>query len=373
MKWSINAGKIFGIQIRIHLTFFLLLLFVLWAVSAEKGLSAGIISALFICAVFACVVIHEVGHILIARRYGKEPKSITLLPIGGVAAIEEMPKNPAQEIAVALIGPLINLVIAGILFLAAGAHTNLSFPELHFPSGRAFVDGLISVNIILAVFNLIPAFPMDGGRVLRSLFALKMDYVRATSLAAGIGQAIAGFFIFFGIFANFWLIIIGIFLYLGAGSEKQQVILQTLLASVPVNEAMTTEFISLKPNDSLAAALEHFHHGSQQDFPVIGDFGIEGILTRDKILACIHTKGLNVPVSEVMDKSFDTVNPKMGLDEVYRILLSENKTAVVVIDRRDIKGIISLDGISRYFMVRAAMKGVASEDFITQMKSDITK
>jgi predicted transcriptional regulator len=218
---------------------------------------------------------------------------------------------------------------------------------------------------------------MDGGRVLRSLFALKMDYVRATSLAAGIGQAIASFFIFFGIFggvyANFWLVIIGIFLYLGAGSEKQQVILQTLLASVPVSQAMTTEFISLKPDDSVVTALEHFHHGSQQDFPVVGDFGIEGILTRDKILASIHTKGLNVPVMEVMDKSFATVDPKMGLDEVYKILLSGNKTAVVVVDSGEIKGIISLDGISRYFMIRAALKNVSSEDFIAQMRRAETK
>jgi Zn-dependent protease/predicted transcriptional regulator len=373
MKWSINAGKIFGIRLRIHLTFFLLLLFVFASVMAESGFRAGILSALFICAIFACVVIHEVGHSLIARRFGKEPRSITLLPIGGMAEVEEMPKKPAQEIAISLIGPLINIVIAGVLFVVAGAKVGVSLPGLYPQSAEAFVSGLIGVNIMLAVFNLLPAFPMDGGRVLRGLLAMKMDYVQATTWAANIGQAIATFFIFFGLFNNWWLALIGIFLYLGAGSEKQQVILQSLLAEVPIGEAMTTEYISLKPGDSLADALEHFHHGCQQDFPVIGDSGIEGILTRDRILASIHTKGLNATVSDVMDKNFATADAYMGLDRIYRILLSGNKTAVAVMEQGQLKGIIGLDGIGRYFMIRAALKGVDAAGLVSQMKSVLTK
>jgi Zn-dependent protease/predicted transcriptional regulator len=368
MKWSIGAGRIFGIELRIHLTFFLLLFFIFASVLNERGLNAAVISALFIIAIFACVVIHEVGHSLIARRYGKEPRRITLLPIGGMAEVEEMPKKPAQEIAIALVGPVINLVIAGGLFLVVGGKVKVGLPGLSIESAGEFLGGLIGVNIMLAVFNLLPAFPMDGGRVLRGLLAMKLDYVQATTWAANIGQAIAAFFIFFGLVSNWWLALIGIFLYLGAGSERQQVVLQSLLAQVPAGEAMTTEYISLRPDDTLAAAMEHFHHGSQQDFPVIGDFGIEGILTRDRILASIHTKGLNVPVSEIMDKSFAKVVPEMGLDQVYRILLSGNKTAVMVIDRGELKGIISLDGVSRYFMIKAALKGVDAEGLMAQMK-----
>jgi len=358
MKWSISAGRVFGISLRIHLTFFLLLLFVFATVLSERGFKDAALSALFICAIFVCVVIHEIGHSLIARRFGKQTKSITLLPIGGMATMEEMPRNPGQEIAIALIGPLINLVIAGLLYALVGWQVGVAIPGLYLESGGAFVAGLIGVNIMLAVFNLIPAFPMDGGRVLRGMLAMRMNYVRATTWAASIGQAIATVFIFYGVFYNFWLALIGIFLYLGAGSEKQQVVLQSLLAEVPAGEAMTTEYISLRPGDLLVNALEHFHHGSQQDFPVIGDNGIEGVLTRDRILASIHIKGLNVPVSEVMDENFSSVSPRMGLDEVYKKLLASGKTAVAVMDAGELKGMICLDGISKYFMVRAALKGV---------------
>jgi len=364
MKWSFSIGRIFGIDLRIHVTFFILLLFVFSAALNQQGLRAGIISSLFICALFACVVIHEVGHSLIARHYGKETKSITLLPIGGMAAIEEMTKNPLQEIAIALIGPFINVVIAGILYVLVGGRVGVSIPNIFIDSADAFLAGLIGVNIMLAIFNLIPAFPMDGGRVLRGLLALKLDYLSATSWAVGIGQAIATFFIFFGMFFNIWLVLIGIFLFLGASSEKQQVVLQSLLAEVPAGEAMTTEFVSLRPDDTLADALEHFHHGSQQDFPVIDDSGLQGVLTRDRILASIHTKGLNVPVFEVMDKSFATVNSKMGLDQVYQILLSGNKTAVAVMDNGRLIGVIGLDGIGRYFMIKAALKGIDTSSII---------
>jgi len=367
MKWSISAGRIFGINLRIHLTFFLLLLFVFASAYSERGFNAGVMSALFICAIFACVVIHEVGHSLIARRFGKEAKSITLLPIGGMATVEEMPKKPAQEIAVALIGPMINLVIAGVLYVLVGRETGVSIP-IYIESGRAFVSGLIGVNIMLAIFNLIPAFPMDGGRVLRAILAIKLNYVRATSLAVSIGQAISVFFIFFGLVSNWWLTLIGVFLYLGASSEKQQVILQSLLAEVPVSEAMTTEYISLRPNDLLVNALEHFHHGSQQDFPVIGDAGVEGVLTRDRILASIHTRGVDTPVSEVMDRSFIAVSPNTGLDEVYKQLMSNQKTAAVVMENGRLKGMLCLDGISRYFMIRAALKGVDTGNFGAGMR-----
>jgi Zn-dependent protease/CBS domain-containing protein len=367
MKWSIGAGRIFGIRLRIHLTFFLLLLFIFASVLSQSGLRAAALSVLFICAIFACVVIHEVGHSLIARRFGKEPKSITLLPIGGMAEVDEMPRKPAQEIAIALIGPFINIVIAAALYGATAGQVNVSLPALYPESTAAFIGGLIGVNIMLAVFNMLPAFPMDGGRVLRGLLAMKMDYVRATTWAANIGQAIATFFIFFGLFSNWWLALIGIFLYLGAGAEKQQVVFQSMLAQVTACDAMTTEYISLRPDALLADAIEHFGHGCQQDFPVTGDSGIEGVLTRDRILASIHSGGLNVPVREIMDKNFATVDSRMGLDEVYKILHSGNKTAVVVIDQGRLKGIIGLDGISRYFMVRTALKG-ADAGLIEQMK-----
>jgi len=356
MRSSIRMGKIFGIEFHIHVTFFLLLLFVFVSVLNEQGLRAAFSATLFICAIFVCVLIHEIGHSLIARRFGKETKSITLLPIGGMAAMEEIPQRPLQEIAMAIIGPMINLAIAGVLYTIVGRWTGVSIPGLYPASVRSFVGGLIGVNISLAIFNMLPAFPMDGGRVFRGLLALKMDYVRATSVAVSVGQALAVVLVFIGVFFNLWLALIGLFLYIGAGSEKQQVIVRSMLHKVPVAEVMTTDFRSLHPDEPIGHALEHFYHGCQEDFPVIGDNGIEGILTRDRILASIHEKGLNVHVSEIMDRTFTSVAPETPLDDVYKQLHATKRTAVAVVEDNTVKGIVCLDSLSRYFMVKAAMK-----------------
>lgn len=358
MQWSFNVGRIFGIKFRIHVTFLLLLLFIFISVADQKGFNEALLATLFICAVFICVLIHEVGHSLIARRFGKEAKSITLLPIGGVATMEEMPEKPLQEIAMAIIGPFINLAIAAILYLFVGTWSGIGAPNLFPDSARTFFASLITVNVILAIFNLIPAFPMDGGRVFRGILAMKMDYVTATSVAVFVGQALAMLFIFFGIFYNWWLAFIGVFLYIGAGGEKHQVVLKSLLSEVPASAAMTTEYQTLRPEDTLRRAIEHFHHGCQDDFPVVGDHGVEGILTRSKILASLHEKGLDVPVSEIMDRAFDSVASGTPLDEIYRQLTSSGKTAVAVVDDGNVKGMVCLDSLSRYFMVRSAMSTV---------------
>jgi Zn-dependent protease/CBS domain-containing protein len=311
--------------------------------------------------VFSCVLIHEIGHSLIARRFGKEAKSITLLPIGGVATMEEMPEKPGQEIAMSLVGPLINLAIAGILYAIIGRWTGIGVPNLQPDSSRSFLAGLIGVNIMLAIFNLIPAFPMDGGRVLRGILAMKMDYVTATSVAVTVGQILAMSFIFYGIFFNWWIAIIGLFLYIGAGGEKQQVILKSVLHEVPASEAMTTTFRTMRPDEPISKALEHFYHGCQDDFPVVGEAGIEGILTRDRILATIHDKGTKVPVSDVMDRNFASVPPRTPLDEIYRKFMSGGKTAVAVVDGNTIKGMLCLDGISRFFAVRVDLSHTKSK------------
>lgn len=317
-------------------------------------------AVLFICAVFACVLIHELGHSLIARRFGKEAKSITLLPIGGLATIEEMPEKPGQEIAMSIIGPFINLAIAGILYLFAGHWTGISAPNLYPDSARTFISGLIGVNIILAIFNLIPAFPMDGGRVLRGILSLKMDHVRATEIAVFIGQAVSMFFIFYGIFFNWWLALIGFFLHMGAGSEKQQVMLRSVLHRIAAKDAMATQFKSLHPEGLLSNALEHVYHGCQEDFPVTGDRGIEGILTRMDILSAIHKKVIDIPVSQVMDRGFVSVDLLTPLDEVYQHLLSTHKTVAAVMEHGQLRGILCLENISRYIMIQNALKGIAT-------------
>jgi len=211
---------------------------------------------------------------------------------------------------------------------------------------------------VVGVFNLIPAFPMDGGRVLRGILSLKMGFLRATTAAVFIGQGFSMFFIFYGLFFNWWLSLIGIFLFIGAGGEKQHVMLQSVLHRVSAGEVMAKDFHSLRLDDPLTRALEHIYHGCQQDFPIVGSEGIEGVLTRMGILAVIHDKGVNIPVSEVMDRQFNYVDPQTPLDEVYQYLLSHNKTTMPVLENGQLKGMISLDGISRYLMIQAALKGV---------------
>lgn len=251
MKWSINAGRLFGIKFRIHVTFFLLLLYVFFS-DIKEGFGQAGLSVLFVCAIFACVVIHELSHSLVARRFGREPKSITLLPIGGVAEIDLMPTRPSQEIAISIVGPATNIVIAILLALVGGFsiaaalnnNSNLSDSQL-------FIADLIAANMVLAVFNLIPALPMDGGRIFRSILALKFGFLRATLWAVTIGKIIAILFIVLGFFYNPWLVLIGFFIYAGANSEKQQAIILTMLAQRPPDLTIPPEYINLKQDDRI--------------------------------------------------------------------------------------------------------------------------
>ncbi len=252
MKWSMNAGRLFGIKLRIHATFFLLLLYVFFS-DIKEGFGQAGLSVLFVCAIFACVVIHELSHSLVARRFGREPKSITLLPIGGVAAIDMMPTKPSQEIAISIVGPATNIVIAIALALIGGSSIAAALNKSANPTAsQLFIVNLIAANIVLAVFNLIPALPMDGGRVFRSILALKFGFLRATLWAVTIGKVIAALFIIFGFYSgNFLLALIGFFIFSGANSEKRQAIYLTMLAQRPPDLTIPPEYINLKQDDRI--------------------------------------------------------------------------------------------------------------------------
>jgi len=251
MKWSINAGRLFGIKFRIHATFFLLLLYVFLS-DIKEGFGQAGLSVLFVCAIFACVVIHELSHSLVARRFGREPKSITLLPIGGIAAIDMMPTKPSQEIAISIVGPATNILIAIVLAIVGGETLAAALRNSNLTASQLFITNLIAANIVLAVFNLIPALPMDGGRVLRSVLALKFDYLRATLWAAAVGKAIAMLLIVYGFFSqDFWLAMIGFFIYSGANSERQQAIMQSQFIGTRPGEATTARFANLERDEEI--------------------------------------------------------------------------------------------------------------------------
>ena len=245
MSWSLNIGTIAGTAVRVHITFLLFLVWIFLASYSAEGQEAAVTSIVFLLLLFACVLAHEFGHIFTARAFGVATPDVTLLPIGGLARLERIPEEPYQEFLIAIAGPLVNVAIALVLMVVAGAHLDTGDLYAVESTRVSMIDRLAAVNLFLAVFNMIPAFPMDGGRVLRALLATKLGFVRATGVAASIGQAVAFGLGFIGLFYNPMLIFIAIFVYLAAASEAHAVAMRTMSQGVPVSTAMMTQYATL--------------------------------------------------------------------------------------------------------------------------------
>lgn len=252
MRWSLNLGKVAGIRLLVHWTFVILIgwIFIVYY-QQEQDARQALMGVVFILALFVCVILHELGHALTARRFEIVTRSITLLPIGGLARLEKMPEKPEQELWVAIAGPIVNMVLAVLLYVYLSATNNIpdltDTEQLQSLQGSGFWFNLFVANVILAVFNLIPAFPMDGGRVLRAVLAFRYDRSRATRIAASIGQFLAILFVFLGLFSNIWLVFIGIFIYLGAGAEAAHESTRSVLAGHTVRDVLMKQFPRLHP------------------------------------------------------------------------------------------------------------------------------
>jgi Zn-dependent protease/CBS domain-containing protein len=357
MKWSAKLGEFFGIGVYVHATFLILLGwvgFVHW--QEQQSLAAALDGMLFITALFACVVMHEYGHALTARRYGIPTKDITLLPIGGVARLERMPEEPWEEFWVAVAGPAVNVVIAVGLYaalLATGSYVPLA--ELSI-AGGSFWERLMVVNVFLVIFNMIPAFPMDGGRVLRALLAMRMPYPRATRAAASLGQGIALLFGLLGLFGNPILIFIALFVWIGAEQEAQATEMKSVLSGIPVEAAMMTEFRVLGRGDTLGQAVELLLSGSQQDYPVMAGEEVAGILTRADLLAGLAAHGQNWPVAAVMQKEFLTAEMGEGLEQLVQRLQGQAARTVPVMQNGRMVGLITMENIGEFISVRGALQ-----------------
>jgi Zn-dependent protease len=291
MSWSWRIGRIAGIDIFVHFTFVLLLAWLLITHYAEhRDLGEAITGLTFTLCLFGIVVLHELGHALAARRYGVATRDITLLPIGGVARLDRIPEQPSQELVVALAGPAVNVVLAIALYVGLRLNAQLGVFEVSQVAkvGGGLLVQLFWVNVMLAGFNLLPAFPMDGGRVLRALLAMRMDYVRATQLAANIGQAMAVLFAIAGMFGNPFLILIALFVWIGANQESALVQMRTALSGIPVQRAMVTTFATLRPEEPISTAARYVLETFQHDFPVVDAEGrVAGILTRRELVAAL--------------------------------------------------------------------------------------
>jgi len=333
MSWSVSIGRIAGTEVRIHLTFLLFLIWI-WVASYTTGGAGAAWSGLaFMILLFACVLAHEFGHILTARAFGVATPDVTLLPIGGVARLERIPEEPRQELLIAVAGPAVNVVIALLLVAVAGASLDMHHLATVESARISLVDRLAAVNLFLAVFNMIPAFPMDGGRVLRALLAIRLGHVRATRIAATVGQLLAFGLGFLGLLGNPLLIFIAIFVYLAASSEAQLVALRGVSAGVPVTAAMMTQLATLSPTAHIDEAIETLLRTSQNDFPVVDpDHRLVGLLDRSHMIRALKQLGPDAKVADAMTPDVATVSCRACLDEAFRLLQARQAPAVGVTD-----------------------------------------
>jgi Zn-dependent protease/predicted transcriptional regulator len=351
MRWSFQIGKVFGIPIRIHITFFLLIIFIGLYGGRMQGAQSGLQGMLSIILIFLCVIIHEIAHSLVARSYGVNVKDIVLLPIGGVSEMEELPQKPRQEINVALAGPLTSIFLAFIFYLVFVFLTpEVRTFKISIFQGNLFLN-LFIINLLLALFNLLPAFPMDGGRVLRGILGLKMELLKATKIAVGIGEIFAIFLFFYGLFFNPWLALIAVFIYLGAEGEKRATELKVAIADVPVKAAMLIEVESITSETTLGQVLERMCHKLQQDFPIIEGNKVLGILSRENIFSALHYHSKDTRIGEIMSREFISTSEDAPLSEVFKKMTSEKLSVLPVMQGENFKGLISLEQIGKYHML----------------------
>ena len=351
MGWSIPIFRIAGIQLRIHVTFVLLIAWIAFAYYTHGGSSAAVGAVVFILLLFACVVLHEFGHALAGKAFGINTPDITLLPIGGVARLERIPDEPLQELVIAVAGPAVTGLIALGAFIGGGwwdypLTTQTSIPNL-----------LFTMNVVLLLFNLLPAFPMDGGRVLRALLATRMSYARATQVAATIGQGFAFVFGFLGLFGNPFLIFIALFVYIGASQEAALAQMKDVSRRFPVSSAMVRDFRTLSEDASLEEAVDALLATSQHDFPVLDETGnVAGLLTRHDLISALRKNDPALRVGDVMRRDIPTVTTGTRFEDAFRIMQETDCPAVPVLDRmKRLVGLLTPENVTELMMIQSAM------------------
>ncbi|HSE48210.1 MAG TPA: site-2 protease family protein [Terriglobales bacterium] len=366
--WSIPLGKVFGVDLRLHWTFLLLLLFVL-VPTPENPVAPGRAFAL-LGIVFGSVLLHELGHALVALHAGLPVRGITLLPIGGVTMMDTSqtgPPEPATEMRVAAAGPLVNFFLA-----AVGAFAVLAI----YPEARVWLwqqplvnasnlpRALVWANLLMGLFNLLPAYPMDGGRILRAMLARDSDYLAATRRAVMVGQAFATAFMVLGAFYGAGLMLVGIFLFFATQLEERAIVFQTVLEQVRLEEVMLTDFRTLSPADTLEDALSKAVHSLQDDFPVIRGSDMVGVVSRQKLLTALRDEG-NAYVQSVMNRAFDIAQRGETLASALKKFTAQELTLLPVVEAGRLIGIVTLQGMMHSMQLLSEsrkIKRVADDD-----------
>ncbi|HEX5004324.1 MAG TPA: site-2 protease family protein [Gemmatimonadales bacterium] len=364
MQWSFRIGRIGGTDIKLHVTFLALVAWWAWSAYADGGRSAAVQAVAFLLALFACVLLHEFGHILMAGRFGVRTPDVILLPIGGLARLERMPEEPRQELLIAAAGPAVTLAIA--LALYAGlrlAGAPLSTAQLD-PGQSGLVQQVLWVNVALLLFNLLPIFPMDGGRMLRALLGMRLGLRRATRIAARIGQGGAvvlglwglGFFSSWGLSPNVVLVLIAGFVFLAARAEASAVETRSAGRGLTVKDLMITQFVALPVHATLQQAADALLAGEQREFPVVDNWGrVEGLLTRDGLIRGLSQAGGGAGVERAMTAGVPPLDPAVSFEEALEALGRTGLPALPVVDRGGaLVGLLTRDNVTDVLLVRGA-------------------
>jgi Zn-dependent protease/CBS domain-containing protein len=361
MKTSLKIAKVAGIEIEVHFTFFLLLLWIaILHFQQWRSLAASLDAVLFLLVIFGTVVLHELCHALTAKHFGIKTRKILLLPIGGVAQMEKIPEKPWEGLLVSLAGPFLNLVIAGILY-AYFKVIEGGIPQGISPMIKgSFLIRLMWVNLGLALFNLLPAFPMDGGRILRSILALWMAPTKATQIAAQFGQILAFLFGFIGLLFDPLLVFIGLFIWMGAAAEATMARARSGMIGVPVKGVMITEFRTISPEENLGEVVDHILAGFQGDFPVVEGERVVGVLTEKELLKGLARWGKEAAVRQAMSQEFETARPTEPLEDAYTRMQGTPCRAMPVLEDGKIVGILTPENIGEFLMVQTALQAPRS-------------
>lgn len=358
MNWSLYVGKISGIKLFIHWTFAFFIAWIIMSnIQAGESSTSIFYMLAFIFSVFVCITLHEFGHALMAKRFNYKTKDITLLPIGGMARMEEIPENPKHELAVAIAGPMVNIVIAAILYPFVYWWGNM--PENlmpNFSSPDTFLFNLFYTNIFLVVFNLLPAFPMDGGRVFRALLSMKITRVKATNIAARTGQVISIGFFLMGLFVSPFLAIIGIFIFLMAHAESEYVKSKSILHDYCVRDVVMRKYFSLNAMDSILNAVKLLLDVQATDFLVVDDNDhVIGTINRDRIVKALAERGKDDIVAKAMNTNLVFLTPEMPLDKAFSLFERTDSSSIFpVIQDKQIIGIVDMSNIVEFIMIKAA-------------------
>jgi Zn-dependent protease/CBS domain-containing protein len=356
MPWSLRLGSIGGTAILIHVTFLLFLIWLGVVYWRAGGPEAAVQGTIFIVLLFLCVLLHELGHVFAARYYGVKTRDVTLWPFGGIASMEEMPERPGQELVVAIAGPAVNVAIAAALLLWLGPRLDPETLARIDDPAISLAAKVAGANIMLVLFNMIPAFPMDGGRVLRALLAMWMGNARATEVAATIGQGFAILFGVLGILYNPMLIIIAAFIFLAASGEAAQAQLRAVAQATLVSDAMITEFQSLGTSATVNDAADALIRTTQTEFPIVDGAGrLRGVLTRDAMIKALKERGPDTPVLEVMQADIPTVPARAKLDRAVRSLMEKRRPVVGVTDGEGrLVGLLTVENLGEMMMIKSA-------------------